>query len=161
MIRFLTLLTGLLFVVLQISLASLISIRTIRPDFIVIFIVTRALMEGPTAGVVWGFGLGFLCDAVSSGLIGLGSMAYSVVGFLAGQVGNGKVVGRFHYLIALLSGSVAAHLIFFYFTEPWKEIGLVEPILLRVIPGILLTGFLGLLWMLSPFLRFSAERKRG
>ncbi|RJP80317.1 MAG: rod shape-determining protein MreD [Candidatus Zixiibacteriota bacterium] len=161
MIRFLTLLTGLLFVVLQITLASLISVHSIRPDFIVIFIVTRALIEGPTAGVVWGFGLGFLLDAVSSGLVGLGSMAYSVVGFLAGQVGNGKVVSRFHYVVALISGSVAAHVIFFYFTEPWKEIGLLEPMLFRVLPGILLTGFLGILWMLSPFLRFTAERKRG
>lgn len=154
-------LTGLLLVVLQITLGNFISIFSVKPDFLVIFLVVRGLASGPTAGVIWGFGLGFLMDAVSGGLTGMGSLAYSVAGFIAGQVGAGKMIGRVHYMFALGFADVAVYLIFFYFGEPWKDQGLLMPLLQHTIPGMIYTYGLGMLWMLSPFCRFLAEKRRG
>jgi rod shape-determining protein MreD len=161
MSRFLTLLVGLLFVILQSTLVNLIAIQSIKPDIIVIFLVGRSLMEGPTAGVLWGFGLGFLLDALSGGVMGLASLAYSITGFLSGYLGSGKVITRVYYLGVLALGVIVVHIIFLYFGEPWQTVGFLQTFLRRTLPAILYSWCLGLLWMISPFSRFGSEKKRG
>jgi rod shape-determining protein MreD len=160
-LHLLHLLIGVIIVVLQITLANYIAIFSVKPDLIVIFLVVRGLISGSTAGVIWGFTLGFLADAVSGGLTGMGSLAYCVAGFIAGRVGAGKMIGRVHYMFALAVSSVVVNLIFYYFGEPWREQGLLMPLLKHTIPGILYTYGLGMVWMMSPFCRFLAERRRG
>jgi rod shape-determining protein MreD len=154
-------LIGLVLVAMQLTLGNLITIFSIKPDFLIIFLVVRGLASGPTAGVIWGFGMGFLLDAVSGGLTGMGSLAYSVAGFIAGQVGAKKMVGRVHYMFALAFSVIAVYLIFLYFGEPWKEEGLLMPLLKHTLPGMIYTYGLGLMWMISPFCRFLVEKRRG
>ena len=154
-------LLGLLIVVTQITVVNFISIFGVKPDLVIIFIVVRGLIAGPTAGVLWGFGLGFLLDAVSGGLTGMGSLAYSVGGFIAGQVGMGKMIGRVHYMFALAFATLAVYIIFFYFGETWKTEGLFIPLLQRTFPGMIYTYGLGLLWLLSPLCRLGFEKRRG
>jgi hypothetical protein len=105
--------------------------------------------------------LGFCLDAVSGGLTGMGSLAYSVAGFIAGQVGAQKMVGRVHFMFALAFSVIAVYLIFLYFGEPWKDEGLLIPLVKRTLPGMIYTYGLGLLWMISPFCRFWGEKRRG
>jgi rod shape-determining protein MreD len=155
------LLTGLFFVLLQITLLNLMSIRGIRPDLIILFVVGRSLAEGPTAGVIWGFGLGLLLDAIGSGPIGLGALAYSVSGFFCGLIGPGKAISPARYLWVLALGSVITFAIFYYFREPWNIVGWTEPIWARILPGTIYSWCLGLIWVLSPFSRFKAEKSRG
>jgi rod shape-determining protein MreD len=154
-------LIGVVIVILQITLVNFISIFSVKPDLLLIFVVVRGLASGATAGVIWGFSMGFLLDAVSGGLTGMGSLAYSVAGFIAGQVGTGKLIGRAHYLYALGLSAAVVYVIFLYFGEPWKEQGLFIPLLQHTLPGILYTYGVGMLWMMSPFCRFVTEKRRG
>lgn len=111
------LLLGLLFALLQITLANLIALFNVKPDLVLIYVIIRALKDGPTAGVVWGLGLGFLLDAVSGGWMGLGALSFSVAGFLAGQIGLARMIGRLHYIIALAVCVPAGHAIFLHSSE--------------------------------------------
>ena len=146
-----TLLTGLLLILLQITLLNLLSIKGIRPDLIVLFVVSRALAEGPTAAVAWGFGLGLALDIVSGTQPGLGALAYSLAGFCCGQISSGKGITWLRYIATLLLGAVITFAIFFYFREPWNQVGWTEPLLAYTIPGVIYTWCLGLIWALSPF----------
>ena len=153
-----SLITGLLFILLQISVLNLISIRGIRPDLIVLFVVWRALIEGPTGGVVWGFGLGLLLDTFSGGPIGLGALAYSLTGFLSGQISSEKGISRLRYATSLALGAGICFFIFLYFREPWDQTGFVRSIILYTLPGILYTWCIGFVWVLSPFSRLRSEK---
>lgn len=161
MSRFLTLLIGILFIILQSTLVNLIAIQSIKPNLVVIFLVGRSLMEGPTAGVLWGFGLGFLLDALSGGVMGMASLSYSVTGFICGYMGFGKVITRVYYLGVLALGVIVVHIIFLYFGEPWQSAGVAATFLRRTLPAILYSWCLGFFWMISPFSRFGSEKKRG
>ena len=114
------LLLGLLFILLQITLLGLISIKGVRPDLIVLFVVGRALSGGPTAGLMWGFGIGLLLDAVSGTQLGLGALAYTLAGFVSGQFSSAKGTSRTRYISALAFGTLLSFTIFQYFREPWK-----------------------------------------
>jgi rod shape-determining protein MreD len=160
MILIFSLLIGLLVVILQITLVNLIAFFNVKPDLIMIFLAARALLKGPTAGVMWGFGMGLLLDALSGGLMGLGSLVYSLSGFICGQIGANKISGRLHYLLALLLATLVAHALLLYFTEPWREIGLLAPLIQQYLPGVGYTMILGAVWMFSPFTPFHEEKKR-
>jgi len=161
MSRLWSLLLGLLVVILQITLANLIAIFNVKPDLVIIFVAVIALFEGSTAGVIWGFGLGLLLDAMGGGLMGLGSLGYSVAGFISGRFAAGKTTNRLHYLLALAFSTIAAHAVFLYFSQPWREVGLLQPLLERFIPGLIYTWALGLIWMVSPFSHFPGDKIRG
>lgn len=156
--RVFTLLTALIVIVLQVTFVDLISIRGIQPDLVILFVVGRALAEGPTAGVVWGFCLGFALDAVSGAILGLGALVYSLGGFITGQLGRGREMNRGRYLAILAAGVAVEYLVLSYFCEPWKEIGCFRPLYQRTLPGIIYTWSLGLIWVLSPFSRFLSGR---
>ncbi len=155
------LLTGLLFILLQITLLNIVTIQGIKPDLIVLFIVGRALAAGPTAGVIWGFCLGFLLDTISGGPTGLGALAYSLSGFISGQIGSGRTKTQLRYLITLALGAVVSFGVFYYFREPWNIIGWTKPLLTSTLPGIIYTWALGLIWVLTPFAQFKEKKGRG
>jgi rod shape-determining protein MreD len=154
-------LIGLLFVLLQITLLNLLSIKGIKPDVIVLFIIARALAEGPIAGIVWGFLFGLLLDTISGGLTGLGALAYSLAGFIAGKIGPGMTLSRLRYLSIAALCITATFSVFFYFRQPWDTVGWAEPILTNALPSIVYTWLLALLWIYSPFGRLPTVKERG
>lgn len=151
---------GLIFILLQITLLDLLSIKGVRPDLIVLFVVGRALSGGPTAGVLWGFGIGLLIDAVSGAQFGLGAFAYTLTGFVSGQLSSEKGTRRTRYLSALALGAVMAFTAMLYFREPWDKIGWTEPFLMRALPGAFYTWFIGSVWVHSPFAHLKAGKGR-
>ena len=71
----------------QILLSNFITIRGIRPDFMLIFIIYISLRGGSLSGVIVGFSFGLMEDLLSSGsLIGLASLTKSITGFLIGRL---------------------------------------------------------------------------
>jgi rod shape-determining protein MreD len=161
MIRLINLLIGLLVVVLQITLVNLVALFNVKPDLVLIFVVARGLLDGATGGVLWGFGLGLLLDALSGGLMGLGSLAYSLAGFISGRIAADKIPGQLHFLVALALSAILAHGLFLYFGQPWKEMGLLSPLLKQYLPGVFYTLILGVIWMISPFALFHEGKRRG
>jgi len=70
---------------MQIFLSNLFSIRGVRPDFLIIFVLYFAVNFGSFKGVLAGFGVGIAASLFDSGiLIGLLPLIYSIVGYSGG-----------------------------------------------------------------------------
>ena len=147
-------LLGLLFLLLQTTLLNLLSIKGIKPDLVILFIIARALKEGPAAGVAWGFGMGLVLDSVTGGLAGLGALSYSVAGFIGGKIGPGNSLTPLRYLLIVTICSLVSYTIFTYFLQPWDVTGWFMIIFTHTLPGVLYTLFLALAWAYSPFSHF-------
>jgi len=74
----------LLSVFLQVYVAPLFSIREVAPDFILITVIAISLQKGKIWGVIAGFVVGVLFDSLSTGMIGLSSLAKTIAAFTAG-----------------------------------------------------------------------------
>jgi rod shape-determining protein MreD len=78
--------------VLQTTLARFITGGAVAVDLILVVVVYVALVSGPVAGLLAGAAGGLAQDALSTGVIGIGGLAKTVVGFLAGTVGSQFIV---------------------------------------------------------------------
>jgi rod shape-determining protein MreD len=61
-------------------------------DLVLVVVVYLALTMGPTTGLLAGALAGLVQDALSSNVIGIGGLAKTVVGFLAGVIGTQFIV---------------------------------------------------------------------
>jgi rod shape-determining protein MreD len=77
---------------LQTTLASLVIRGTAALDLVLIVVVYLALISGPVSGLLLGSAAGLVQDALSSGIIGIGGLAKTVVGFVAGLLGTQFIV---------------------------------------------------------------------
>lgn len=66
--------------------------ETATLDFVLIAVVYVSLTSGPTTGVVAGSVAGLIQDSLSSGIMGIGALAKTLVGFAAGRVGTQFIV---------------------------------------------------------------------
>jgi len=56
-----------------------------RPDLVLLFTITWAIIRGANDGALWGFIGGMFCDLLSGGVFGLWTLSLTAIGFLAGQ----------------------------------------------------------------------------
>jgi rod shape-determining protein MreD len=77
---------------LQTTLASLVIRGLAALDLVLIVVVYVALVSGPVRGLLLGTAAGLMQDALSSGIIGIGGLAKTVVGFIAGFLGSQFIV---------------------------------------------------------------------
>jgi rod shape-determining protein MreD len=77
---------------LQTTLASLVIRGTPALDLVLIVVVYLALISGPVAGLLLGTAAGLVQDSLSSGIIGIGGLSKTVVGFVAGVLGTQFIV---------------------------------------------------------------------
>jgi rod shape-determining protein MreD len=77
---------------LQTTLASLVIRGTAALDLVLIVVVYLALISGPVTGLLLGSVAGLIQDSLSSGIIGVGGLAKTVVGFVAGVLGSQFIV---------------------------------------------------------------------
>lgn len=101
---------------LQLFLTELLSINTVRPDFIIIFILYSAIKLGPFPAILMGFGLGLLVDMAGVGsYFGLSSLSYSITAYLAGFL-TGKYARwiPFYFHLAWV-GILGAHFLIYTF----------------------------------------------
>jgi rod shape-determining protein MreD len=77
---------------LQTTLATLVIRGTAALDLVLIVVVYLALVTGPVTGLLLGMTAGLIQDALSSGIIGVGGLAKTVVGFVAGLLGTQFIV---------------------------------------------------------------------
>lgn len=61
-------------------------------DFVLVAVVYVALSFGPVAGLLGGTAAGLAQDALSGGILGIGGLTKTVVGFLAGTIGAQFIV---------------------------------------------------------------------
>ena len=79
---------------LQTTLARFIVGGTVAVDLVLVVVVYAALTAGPVTGLLTGAFAGIVQDALSSGVIGIGGLAKTVVGFLAGIIGTQFIVAQ-------------------------------------------------------------------
>jgi rod shape-determining protein MreD len=77
---------------LQTTLARFVVGGTAALDLVLVVVVYVALTTGPLTGMLAGSAAGIIQDALSSGIIGIGGLAKSIVGFLAGVIGQQFIV---------------------------------------------------------------------
>ena len=77
---------------LQTTLARFIVRGTVAVDLVLVVVVYVALTMGPAAGLLAGALAGLVQDALSSNVIGIGGLAKTLVGFLAGIIGTQFIV---------------------------------------------------------------------
>ena len=101
-------------------------------DLILVVVVYAALSSGPVTGLVSGTVAGLAQDAMSTGIIGVGGLTKTVVGFLAGVVGTQFIVAhplpRFlvffvaTLLLAVLFGGIYALIGVRDISAPWTRV---------------------------------------
>lgn len=77
---------------LQTTMARFVIRGTVAVDLVLVVVVYVALTSGPVTGLLSGALAGLVQDALSSGVIGIGGLAKTIVGFLTGIVGTQFIV---------------------------------------------------------------------
>jgi rod shape-determining protein MreD len=117
---------------LQTTLAGLLVGGTAALDLVLVVVVYVALTSGPVTGMLAGSIAGLAQDALSGGVIGIGGLAKSTVGFLAGAVGQQFIVTAAVPRFLMFVGATALHAAVFMgvyaglglrsFGSPWTAI---------------------------------------
>lgn len=79
-------------IALQTTLASLVFRNSTGIDLVLIVVVFVAIKSGPVTGLLGGTVAGLIQDALSSGILGIGGLAKTIVGFLSGVLGTQFIV---------------------------------------------------------------------
>jgi rod shape-determining protein MreD len=79
-------------VFIAIALARFVVGGSAAVDLVLVAVVAVALTIGPVGGMLAGSAAGLIQDALSSGVIGIGGLAKTIVGFLAGAFGQQFIV---------------------------------------------------------------------
>jgi rod shape-determining protein MreD len=98
---------------LQTTLARLVVRGTVAVDLVLVVVVYVALTTGPVTGLLTGTVAGLLQDALSTGVIGIGGLAKTVVGFLAGIIGTQFIVTQALPRFVVFVGATALHAVIF------------------------------------------------
>jgi rod shape-determining protein MreD len=80
--------------VLQTSLGRFVIRGTVAVDLVLVVVVYVALTSGPVTGMLSGTAAGLAQDALSTGVIGIGGLAKTLVGFLVGIIGTQFIVSQ-------------------------------------------------------------------
>ena len=79
---------------LQTTIARYITGGTVGVDLVLVVVVYVALTSGSVAGLLTGTVAGLIQDSLSTGLIGIGGLAKTIVGFVAGIIGTQFIVSQ-------------------------------------------------------------------
>ncbi|MEW6320791.1 MAG: rod shape-determining protein MreD [Acidobacteriota bacterium] len=98
---------------LQTTLAGLAFGGPAAPDLVLIVVVYVGLTRGPVTGVLAGSLAGLTQDALSGGVLGIGGLAKTVVGFLAGVLGTQFIMtAPLPRFVAFVGGTLVHALVF-------------------------------------------------
>ena len=73
---------------LQTTIARFVVSGTVAVDLVLVVVVYVALSSGSMAGMVSGTVAGLIQDSMSTGVIGIGGLAKTIVGFVTGIIGT-------------------------------------------------------------------------
>ena len=97
---------------LQTTLTGFLS-GTMAVDLVLVVVVYAALLWGPVAGLLTGTFAGLIQDALSIGVIGIGGLAKTIVGFLAGVIGTQFIVSQAPSRFVVFFGATIVHAVIF------------------------------------------------
>jgi rod shape-determining protein MreD len=126
-------------------------------NLVVVAVVYVALVYGPMAGLLAGTVAGLVQDALSGGVVGIGSLSKTIVGFLSGVLGAQFIVSQPLPRLVMFLGATALHELCFqalyavvearaFRFQPWAlatqaaingTVGLVAFFVVEQLPGLL------------------------
>ncbi len=125
----------LLSVALQSTVIPVISIGGIRPDFVLVVVVSAALTEGRETGVLCGAFGGLLQDLLSAGPFGINTFSKMLLGLLVGfyerKVNQGNLLLP---MVAIIAGTVGATAVSAFFLLAYGYGGGIPALLIQMIP---------------------------
>ena len=99
---------------LQTTLAPRFVVRgTVAVDLVLVVVVYVALTSGPATGLLTGTFAGLVQDVLSGGVIGIGGLAKTLVGFLAGIIGTQFIVAQPLPRLVVFFFATAVHAVVF------------------------------------------------
>jgi rod shape-determining protein MreD len=128
---------GLLAIALSLALQStvdrLLPWGTASVDLVLVAVVYVALTSGPVGGMLAGSAAGLIQDSLGTGIVGIGGLAKSIVGFFAGVFGQQFIVTAALPRLAMFVGATLVHALVFMglyevlglrtFESPWTTVG--------------------------------------
>jgi rod shape-determining protein MreD len=144
-------------IALQTTLARVLVGGSAAIDLVLVAVVYVALTTGPVGGLLAGSAAGLIQDSLSSGVVGIGGLAKSIVGFLAGAFGQQFIVTAALPRLVMFVAATAVHAAVFMglyellglraFPSPWKAVttqalgnalvGIVAFTIIESLPGML------------------------
>jgi rod shape-determining protein MreD len=141
---------------LQTTLARFVVAGNAAIDLVLVAVVYVALTTGPVSGMLAGSVAGLIQDALSSGVLGIGGLAKSVVGFLTGTIGQQFIVTAALPRLVMFVAATAVHLAVFMglyvalgirtFPSPWTAmasqalgnavVGMIAFTIIEALPGV-------------------------
>lgn len=104
-------------IIIQTAVVPFISIATIIPDVLMIWIVFVAIRFGQIPATIAGFSTGLLIDLIGGQFIGLFALSKTIAGFLAGYFYNEnkieQMLGSYQFLIVVGFSSFVHNVIYF------------------------------------------------
>lgn len=101
-------------------------------DLVLVAVVAVALTIGPVGGMLAGSAAGLIQDSLSSGVVGIGGLAKTIVGFLAGAFGQQFIVTAALPRLVIFVAATVLHGVVFMglysvlgiraFSSPWKPL---------------------------------------
>jgi rod shape-determining protein MreD len=98
---------------LQTTAARFLVRGSVAVDLVLVVVVYVALTSGPAAGLLSGTFAGLAQDALSSSVIGIGGLAKTLVGFLAGIIGTQFIVTASLPRFVVFFGATVLHAVVF------------------------------------------------
>jgi rod shape-determining protein MreD len=98
---------------LQTTLARFVVRGVVAVDLVLVVVVYVALTTGPVTGLLTGTVAGLIQDALASPVIGIGGLAKTVVGFLAGIIGTQFIVAQSLPRFVVFLGATVLHAVIF------------------------------------------------
>ena len=82
-------------------------------DLVLVAVVYASLAAGPVSGLLTGTAAGLIQDALSSGIIGIGGLSKSIVGFAAGVIGTQFIVAQSPSRFVVFFAATMVHALLF------------------------------------------------
>ena len=142
---------------LQTTLARFVVGGTTAIDLVLVTVVYIALAGGPVSGMLAGSIAGLIQDQLSTGVLGIGGLAKSIVGFAVGAIGQQFIITAALPRFVTFIGATAAYQALFMglyvvlglrsFPSPWKAIatqalgnavvGMIAFTIIEALPGVM------------------------
>ena len=142
---------------LQTTLARFVVGGTTAIDLVLVTVVYIALTSGPVSGMLAGSLAGLIQDQLSTGVLGIGGLAKSIVGFVVGAIGQQFIITAALPRFVTFIGATAAYQALFMglyvvlglrsFPSPWKAIatqalgnaivGMIAFTIVEALPGVI------------------------
>lgn len=146
---------------LQTTLSRFTASGAVAVDFVLVVVVYAALTAGPVTGLLTGTLGGLAQDALSTGVIGIGGLAKSVVGFLAGVTGMQFIVAQSLPRFVVFLGASLLHAALFMGLYELLDLRDFGAPLGRIAGQALLNATVGVLaFQVAEFLPAAAERHK-